>query len=121
MAVIFIGSLESVYDYSLADKYFAGTDLATISFEGQEKYLIIPRYPDDVNIYSVSLADAGLTSEYYTTVRGAFYIVGNISEVYQNMKITTVHNGKYYEFSPCLSLSGNDGSVMAPNFVTVIG
>lgn len=119
MAVIFIGSLESVYDYSLADKYFAGTDLATISFEGQEKYLIIPKYPDDINIYSVSLADAGLTSEYYTTVRGAFYIVGNISEVYQNMKISTVHNGEYYEFSPCLS--GRDGSVVVPNFVTVMG
>ena len=119
MAVIFIGSLEIVYDYSLADKYFAGTDLATISFEGQEKYLIIPKYPDDINIYSVSHEEDGLKDEYYTTARGAFYIVGNVSEVYRNMKIATVHNGKYYEFSPCLS--GNDGSVMAPDFVTVIG
>lgn len=119
MAVIFIGSLECVYDYSLADKYFAGTDLATISFEGQEKYLIIPKYPDDINIYFVSHEEDGLKDEYYTTARGAFYIVGNVSEVYRNMKIATVHNGKYYEFSPCLS--GNDGSVMAPDFVTVIG
>ena len=119
MAVIFIGSLECVYDYSLADKYFAGTDLATISFEGQEKYLIIPKYPDDINIYSVSHEEDGLKDEYYTTARGAFYIVGNVPEVYRNMKIATVHNGKYYEFSPCLS--GNDGSVMAPDFVTVIG
>lgn len=118
MAVIFIGGLEPAYDYSLVQKYFDTGAIATISFEGQEKYLIIPRYPDDIYIYSMNFTDSGMESEYYTTARGEFYILGNASEVAPNFLISTTHDGVNYEFSPYLS--GRDGSVIVPEYVTWI-
>ncbi len=115
MAVVFLGGWENSYDYSTVEKYFTTTEFENFSFGGREKYLIVPRYDESIELSNITYTDKGTETEHVTTVKGCFYITCNQSDIMSNVMITTEHNGEKYEFSPFLS--GKDGSLVLPEYV----
>lgn len=117
MAIINIGSDEKSYDYSLVKKYYGNKKIPEISTSGSEKYLIIPRYKDSyINVYELVINDSG---SFDKIRRGMFsepfYITCNISDIFSNVLIEMIYDGKVYNYSPYISLK--DGSLFVEDFV----
>ena len=73
-------------------------------FEGDEWYLVIPRYKDAVEIISLD------TDKRYTVNQGeAFTVKCNLSDLHPNVEITTERNFGAYKFSPQM---GGDGRLI---------
>ena len=73
-------------------------------FEGDEWYLIIPRYKDAVEITNSD------TKEKHIIEQGeAFTVKCNLSDLHPNTQITTEHNLGGYKFSPQM---GGDGRLI---------
>ena len=72
-------------------------------YEGDEWYLVVPRYKEYVNIVNLE------TNEKHTIYHGeAFTIKCNLSDLYSNIEISTdIHGG--HKFSPQL---GGEGRVV---------
>ncbi|MBR5309197.1 MAG: hypothetical protein IKU43_10515 [Clostridia bacterium] len=73
-------------------------------FEGDEWYLIVPRYKDDVEIRNLD------TEEAITVHHGdAFTVKCNLSDLHPNIEVTTAHDYGGYRFSPQM---GGDGRLI---------
>lgn len=123
LAVFYIGGMDESYDYSLAKKYFSEEELASfeeIKIGGTEKYLIIPRYKGNVEIYSLSL-DENTTNTNSKLIKNAsqpFYITCNESDIFPNSRIRVCTRTGEYVYSPYISLK--DGSVVVNENVLLV-
>ena len=87
---------------SLSDE--ARGKMPHFDFEGDEWYLIVPRYKDKVDITD---ADGNVLE---TVQQGeAFTVKCNVSDLYSNIQITTERNLGGYKFSPQM---GGDGKLL---------
>ncbi len=96
------------------------TALTPIELEGEEHYLIIPRYPvNKIRIYHQSLGDEGelIRGELVTEIEDVleFTIKCNISDLHSNQVIEAEMNGETVEISPYISLQ--DGSLGKSEYI----
>ncbi|MBQ7976546.1 MAG: hypothetical protein IJ300_12750 [Clostridia bacterium] len=93
------GVFESLSDESV-DK------IQHFNFEGDEWYLIVPRYKEDVDITNLDKGEA------HTIYNGeAFTVKCNLSDLHSNIEISTEQNLSGHKFSPQI---GGDGKLV-PN------
>ena len=93
--------VEGVFE-SLGD--FAIEQVGHIDYEGDEWYLVVPRYKEDVNITNLE------TGEVHTIYNGeAFTIKCNLSDLHSNIEISTEQNLSGHKFSPQI---GGDGRLV---------
>ena len=86
--------------------YFAIEKIGHIDYEGDEWYLIVPRYKEDVDITNLD------TGEVHTIHNGeAFTVKCNLSDLHSNIEISTEQNLSGHKFSPQI---GGDGKLV-PN------
>ncbi|MBE7024428.1 MAG: hypothetical protein E7408_00030 [Ruminococcaceae bacterium] len=77
-----------------------------IDFDGDEWYLIVPRYKEDVDILNLDTGDV------HTIYNGeAFTVRCNLSDLHPNIEISTEQNLSGHKFSPQI---GGDGKLV-PN------
>lgn len=75
-----------------------------IDYEGDEWYLIVPRYKEDVDITNLD------TGEVHTIYNGeAFTVKCNLSDLHPNIEISTELNLSGHKFSPQI---GGDGKLV---------
>jgi len=75
-----------------------------IDFDGDEWYLIVPRYKEDVDITNLD------TGEVHTIHNGeAFTVKCNLSDLHSNIEISTEQNLSGHKFSPQI---GGDGKLV---------
>lgn len=75
-----------------------------IDYEGDEWYLVVPRYKEDVDIKNLD------TGEVHTIYNGeAFTVKCNVSDLYSNIEISTEQNLSGHIFSPQI---GGDGKLV---------
>jgi len=75
-----------------------------IDYEGDEWYLIVPRYKEDVKITHLE------TEEIHTIYNGeAFTVKCNLSDIHPNIEISTEMNLSGHKFSPQI---GGDGKLI---------
>ncbi len=80
--------------------------VAHIEYEGDEWYLVVPRYKEDVDITNLD------TGEVHTIYNGeAFTVKCNLSDLHSNIEISTEQNLSGHKFSPQV---GGDGRLV-PN------
>ena len=121
MAIFFLNSVNNM-DNSIINKYYSNDELQefdSIQLEGEEYYLVVPRYNDKVLISALSMAEDGSTI--HTTLKEVdkpFFIKCNISDIFANSEIKLTHNGEEYKFSPYISLK--DGTVALKEFVMLV-
>ena len=85
---------------------FAIEQVGHIDYEGDEWYLIVPRYKEDVDITNLD------TGEVHTISNGeAFTVKCNLSDLHSNIEISTELNLIGHKFSPQI---GGDGKLV-PN------
>ncbi len=85
---------------------FAIEQVGHIDYEGDEWYLIVPRYKEDVDITNLD------TGEVHTIYNGeAFTVKCNLSDLHSNIEISTELNLSGHKFSPQI---GGDGKLV-PN------
>ncbi len=83
---------------------FAIEQVGHIDFEGDEWYLIVPRYMEDVEIRNLE------TGEVHTIYNGeAFTVKCNLSDLHSNIEISTEQNLSGHIFSPQI---GGDGRLV---------
>jgi len=83
---------------------FAIEQIGHIDYEGDEWYLIVPRYKEDVDITNLD------TGEVHTIYNGeAFTIKCNLSDLHSNVEISTEMNLSGHKFSPQM---GGDGKLV---------
>jgi len=72
-----------------------------IDYEGDEWYLVVPRYMEDVEITNLD------TGEVHTIYNGeAFTVKCNMSDLHPNIEISTQQNLSGHKFSPQMSGEG---------------
>ena len=75
-----------------------------IDYEGDEWYLVVPRYMEDVDITNLD------TGEVHTVYNGeAFTVKCNLSDLHSNIEISTEQNLSGHKFSPQM---GGDGRLV---------
>jgi len=85
---------------------FAIEQVGHVDYEGDEWYLVVPRYPDDVTITNLD------TNESHTIYNGeAFTVKCNLSDLHPNLQISTEQGLSAHSFSPQI---GGDGRLV-PN------
>ena len=85
---------------------FAIEQIGHVDYEGDEWYLIVPRYKEDVDITNLN------TGEVHTIYNGeAFTVKCNLSDLHSNIEISTEMNLSGHKFSPQI---GGDGKLV-PN------
>ena len=78
--------------------------MAHFDFEGDEWYLIVPRYKDYVNLTNLE------TGKKHTIYQGeAFTVKCNLSDLHSNIEISTELNLSGHKFSPQI---GGDGKLV---------
>lgn len=83
---------------------FAIEQIGHVDYEGDEWYLIVPRYKEDVDITNL---DSG---EVHTIYNGeAFTVKCNLSDLHSNIEISTELNLSGHKFSPQI---GGDGKLI---------
>ncbi|MBR6689196.1 MAG: hypothetical protein IKL68_04190 [Clostridia bacterium] len=122
LGLIYLGGLESDYDYTLVDRYYTKQEqenFAIIDLGGEECYLVIPRYLTKTHINKLLMNEYGGTDkEYYMMSRLPFFIKCNASDIFPNAEIYFNRKGINYTYSPYISLK--DGSVVVEDFVHLI-
>ena len=88
---------------------FTSEKIEHIDYEGDEWYLIVPRYKEDVDITNLD------TGEVHTIYNGeAFTLKCNLSDLHPNIEISTELNLSGHKFSPQV---GGDGKLVGnPDF-----
>ena len=88
---------------------FTSEKIEHIDYEGDEWYLIVPRYKEDVDITNLD------TGEVHTIYNGeAFTLKCNLSDLHPNIEIGTEMNLSGHKFSPQV---GGDGKLVEnPDF-----
>ncbi|MBQ6846983.1 MAG: hypothetical protein IJO61_07620 [Oscillospiraceae bacterium] len=80
---------------------FAIENIGHIDFEGDEWYLVVPRYMEDVDITNLD------TGEVHTVYNGeAFTVKCNLSDLHSNIEISTERNLSGHKFSPQMDGDG---------------
>jgi len=88
---------------SLGD--FAIEQVGHIDYEGDEWYLIVPRYKEEVNITNLDTGDV------HTVYNGeAFTVKCNLSDIHPNIEISTEQGYSGHKFSPQI---GGDGKLVS--------
>lgn len=122
LAVAFLGGLEGEYDYSAINKYYTESEISKfkiIETDGEELYLVVPRYNNNVVISSLTMTeDGGTISRVVEEISEPFFLKCNISDIFPNAEIKFMNNKKEYKYSPYISLK--DGSVVTEAFVMLI-
>ena len=84
---------------------FAIEQVGHVNYEGDEWYLIVPRYSADVDITNLD------TGEVHTIHNGeAFTVKCNLSDLHSNIEISTELNLSGHKFSPQM---GGDGKLVS--------
>ena len=84
---------------------FAIEQIGHVDYEGDEWYLVVPRYKEDVNITNLD------TGEVHTIYNGeAFTVKCNLSDLHSNIEISTELNLSGHKFSPQV---GGDGKLVS--------
>ncbi len=84
---------------------FAIEQIGHIDYEGDEWYLVVPRYKEDVEIRNLD------TNEVHTIYNGeAFTVKCNLSDLHPNIEISTELNLSGHKFSPQI---GGDGRIVS--------
>ena len=84
---------------------FAIEQIGHIDYEGDEWYLVVPRYKEDVDITNLD------TGEVHTIYNGeAFTVKCNLSDLHSNIEISTELNLSGHKFSPQM---GGDGRLVS--------
>ena len=95
------GVFEALDDFSIEQ-------IGHIDYEGDEWYLIVPRYKEDVAITNLD------TGEVHTVYDGkAFTVKCNLSDLHSNIEISTEQNLSGHKFSP--QIGGNGKLVTNPD------
>lgn len=124
LAVFYIGGMSNDYDYSVIEKYFTEDEINNfkeIKLDGEEKYLIVPRYKGNVEIYSLSLDEndsENIISTLKDTVSTPFYITCNVSDIFPNSRIKISTRTGEFVYTPYISLK--DGSVVTTENVLLV-
>lgn len=122
LAIFYLGGLENEYDYSIINKYYSDKEIEEfekIELEGEECYLIVPRYAQDITISSLTMTEDGGTLEKSVIKTSVpFLLKCNVSDIFSNAEIKFNYRGKDYKYSPYISLK--DGSVVTEDFVLFI-
>lgn len=83
---------------------FAIEQIGHINYDGDEWYLVVPRYKNDVEITNLD------TGEVHTIKNGeAFTVKCNLSDIHPNIEISTEDGLGGYKFSPQM---GGDGKLV---------
>lgn len=112
-AVAFLGYGDRMdFRHTYVEEIFKDLDDAAIEqvghidYEGDEWYLVVPRYKEDVDITNLE------TGEVHTIYNGeAFTVKCNLSDLHSNIEISTEQNLSGHKFSPQI---GGDGKLV-PN------
>lgn len=118
LAVFYIGGTSDTYDYSLVEKYFGKDSIENfkeIKIEGEEKYLIVPRYKGKVEVHSLTLNGEDIENNLIEIVDQPFYIVCNASDIFPNSRIKLETRTGESVYTPYISLK--DGSVVVTDNV----
>jgi len=122
LAIFFLGGVEGEYDYSLAEKYYSKEDIKnfeTVALDGEEYYLIVPRYNNTVTVSSLTMTeDGGTAAKIEKEFSKPFFLKCNISDIFSNAEISLEHDGVEYKYSPYVSLK--DGSIVTQDFVLLV-
>ena len=104
------------------DEYinYIGTNekLEYYELEGQDIYLVIPKYKDStINVYEARLDDNGnlVKNSLLFTTYNLFVIKCNVSDIIPSIILEVSYNDKVIEYSPSLSLK--DGSLFVTDDV----
>ena len=83
---------------------YAIEQIGHIDYEGDEWYLVVPRYKENVDITNLE------TGEVHTIYNGeAFTVKCNLSDIHSNIEISTEKNLSGHKFSPQI---GGDGRLV---------
>lgn len=112
-------SAEQIYAFAYvgygqeAESLISGSDLPLYALDGEEYYLIVPRYEDmSLEIHENIMEDFSQQLVYQQENAGAFWVKGNQSDIFPNITVIfTTTEGRVTEFTPYISLK--DGEVMA--------
>lgn len=122
LAIFYLGGLENEYDFSIVNKYYSDKEIEEfekIELEGEECYLIVPRYGQYITISSLTMTDdSGTLEKIISKTSTPFLLKCNISDIFSNVEIKFNYEGKEYVYSPYISLK--DGSVVTEDFVVLI-
>lgn len=122
LAIFYVGGIEEAYDYSIIEKYYTKSDIndfETIELEGEERYLVVPRYNNKVTISSLTMTnDGGTATRVVKEITEPFFLNCNVSDIFSNAEINLKYNDKEYKYSPYISLK--DGSVVTEEFVLLV-
>ena len=99
---------------------YIGTNekLEYYELEGQDIYLVIPKYKDStINVYEARLDDNGnlVKNSLLFTTYNPFVIKCNVSDIIPSIILEVSYNDKVIEYSPSLSLK--DGSLFVTDDV----
>lgn len=111
-AVAFLGYGEDIMDsrHAYVEEVFASLDdfaieqVGHVNYEGDEWYLVVPRYKNDVDIIDLETGDV------HTIYNGeAFTVKCNLSDIHPNIQISTEDGGGAHLFAPGM---GGDGKLV---------
>lgn len=103
--------LRVFYAYDARYNDFSGGSIGGAEAEGNEVYLIIPRWSDTV-ISVTELVEGAAGEQLYSDIGMPFLLRCNLSDLYPNTLVTFTSSQGTLTFSPSISLM--DGSVVLP-------
>lgn len=122
LGLIYLGGLDLDYDYTLVDRYYTKKEqeqFPTLELDGEECYLVIPRYMTEVDIYELTMNEDGSTKKEHSMMSMIpFFVKCNASDIFPNSELSFNRKGTHYTYSPYISLK--DGSVVVEDFVYLI-
>lgn len=122
LAVFYIGSTNETYNYSVVEKYFTLDEINNfkdIKLDGEEKYLIVPRYKGNVEIHGLTLEENDvITNKLKDVVDKPFYLTCNASDIFPNSRIKISTRTGEYVYTPYVSLK--DGSVVINDNILLV-
>ena len=120
--IAFLGYADNVYDeailrehdrYNAEYGYFTEGDISFLESEGDEIYLIIPRYLGSrVTVEEFNAEDGRRGTILLDTAVAPFMFRCNMSEIHPNSLITLRSQDEEFSFCPCIDLA--DNSIVLP-------
>lgn len=115
-AVAFLGYSDKTQEYGqYIDEYFSDNHKQSekvYSVDGDENYLIIPRYPDSkTKIFEYGYGENGFEVgevTYEFSGNKHFTLKCNVSDLFSNVLIQAEYDGVIYNFSPRISLENGE-------------
>ena len=108
-----IANLGVNYDFSKYEEEYKLLGVDKYNLEGEEYYLIVPRYEDmDITISEMTIGENGnldvVRQVYKSDVAKSIIVKCNLSDLYSNVQIELEYDGKKTVISPYLSLKDGE-------------